>query len=650
MSKTIVIGAGIAGIMAARTLRDAGHVVTVLEARSRIGGRTHTNHDLSNPVDLGASWIHGSEGNLLTRIARRLNMRFAPTDFLNRSITAVRAYDENGTPLDQTKYAEGLQSGLGALYNYSGSILYERPKGATSFKDVYKYGLPKPKFRLRATQLGYKYQTLISTEYVSSTDWDKLDWSLNGSYIKLPGPDQLLYEDGFNTITDHLAEGLDIVRTATVEKVIQEADRIAVVTKNYTFYCDQVVIAVPLGVLKANKIQFEPPLPEEKQGAIARIGYGDYEKLVMEFDKFYWPKTAQRFNYLSKGEPSLFNAWLNIGHYTNRPVIVAYHAGRRARKINTWDDDTFITEAVAVMQKLFGDNGYGEIPRPKNYVRTDWQNDPYSLGSYSFNQVGQQAGDRETLAKNIDNKLYFAGEATHPHMYATVHGAYETGVKVGRKIIANSPEPEGSIRYTTLKHEHSARAAALLALCFPTMLPDGVYHQDDLEYIAETFPEGTIVALDGDKVVGLGIGVFVDLDFDNMPDTETEVTYPNQKTYHDPDGQYYYGADFCVHPNYRRRGIGSQIYIRRKAVVTANNRKGFAAAAVLPGYAEHKATMDAHTYVDKVIAGELFDSTLSMQLKNGFRVKKVIHDFYDYEKSDNWSALILWNNEGYVAA
>ena len=99
MAKIIVIGAGMAGISAGRTLQDAGQDVTLLEARARVGGRTHTDRSLGNHVDLGASWIHGFDGNPMTPFAKKLNIDTGYTDFLNRSETAVSAYHEDGTPL-----------------------------------------------------------------------------------------------------------------------------------------------------------------------------------------------------------------------------------------------------------------------------------------------------------------------------------------------------------------------------------------------------------------------------------------------------------------------------------------------------------------------------------------------------------------------
>lgn len=200
------------------------------------------------------------------------------------------------------------------------------------------------------------------------------------------------------------------------------------------------------------------------------------------------------------------------------------------------------------------------------------------------------------------------------------------------------------ITYTTITHQLAPAVAELVDLCFPDMPAIDKYSQEDLEEMAEVFPEGTIIALAGEKVVGMGTGIFVDIDFNNLPETENQLLEVDGEFAHDPDGGYYYGSDFCVHPGYRGRGIGRGIYDRRKAVITNNNKVGFVAAAVLPGYADYKHNTDIDSYLAKVIAGEIFDPTLSMQMRNGFKVIRPIKDFFVYPKSDNWAALILWKN------
>ena len=166
--------------------------------------------------------------------------------------------------------------------------------------------------------------------------------------------------------------------------------------------------------------------------------------------------------------------------------------------------------------------------------------------------------------------------------------------------------------------------------------------------MAEIFPEGTIIALEGDKVIAMSAGSFIDIDLDNLPPRERDLLHDeNGVSTHKPDGEYYYGSDIGVDPAYQGRGIARQLYNRRKALVRRYNKRGFVAAGVLPGYEKHWDEMDIRTYVDKVIAGELHDPTLTVQLRNGFEVRALIKDFFIFPRSRNWSTLIVWDNPDY---
>ena len=201
------------------------------------------------------------------------------------------------------------------------------------------------------------------------------------------------------------------------------------------------------------------------------------------------------------------------------------------------------------------------------------------------------------------------------------------------------------IRYTPITYELCKPVAQLLELCFPDMPEEDQYSAEELEGMVELFPMGTPIVLDGERPIGMGTGIFTDLDFDNMPATENELLYDEDDVCrHNPDGAYYFGSDIAVHPDYRGRGIARQIYNWRKQQVIDHNKRGFAAAAVLPGYADHRGKLTIHDYVAKVVAKELFDPTLSVQLRNGFRVVKLLHEFFVFPRSDNWSALIVWDN------
>ncbi len=204
------------------------------------------------------------------------------------------------------------------------------------------------------------------------------------------------------------------------------------------------------------------------------------------------------------------------------------------------------------------------------------------------------------------------------------------------------------ILYVPIQLEHVHGVKRVLDRCFPDRTPTEQYSIEELEELAEIFPEGTIIALDGDKVVAMSAGSFVDLDFDNLPPRERDLLHDKDGiSTHTPDGEYYYGSDIGVDPAYRGRGIARQLYNHRKALVRRYNKRGFVAAGVLPGYEKHWDEIDIRTYVDKVIAGELFDPTLTVQLRNGFEVRALIKDFFIFPRSRNWSTLIVWDNPDY---
>ena len=117
-------------------------------------------------------------------------------------------------------------------------------------------------------------------------------------------------------------------------------------------------------------------------------------------------------------------------------------------------------------------------------------------------------------------------------------------------------------------------------------------------------------------------------------------TYAN----HDPNGDWYYGGDISVHPDYRGRGVGKMLYEARKKLVRERGLRGIVAGGVLPGYAAHKGELSVPEYVGKVVAGELSDPTLSFQLKNGFEVRGLLEGYLEDEASDHWATLIVWEN------
>ena len=205
------------------------------------------------------------------------------------------------------------------------------------------------------------------------------------------------------------------------------------------------------------------------------------------------------------------------------------------------------------------------------------------------------------------------------------------------------------LRVVNLTPDLAEQCAALELAAFPSADPSELISEEDMLAYAEVFPEGFFVILDGDQVVGQGAGIFLDFDFDHPQHTILGITGENQCRNHDPDGDWYYGTDIVVHPDHRRRGIGRRLYELRKDLVRRNNKNGIIAGGYLANFKNHKHEMTAADYVAAVVAGDLYDSTLTFQLGNGFEVRGVLENYLEDEENDGWAALIVWENEEVAA-
>ncbi len=204
-----------------------------------------------------------------------------------------------------------------------------------------------------------------------------------------------------------------------------------------------------------------------------------------------------------------------------------------------------------------------------------------------------------------------------------------------------------NVKIVNIQPEHAPQLRQLQLLCFPTVPPDELFHEEDFLEMADTFPGGTFVALGREDtredIVGLGAGIYVDIDLAHPPHSLAEILDKG----HDPAAPWYYGTDISVHPEWRGRGIGHLLYDARKAVVRRDNRRGIVAGGFIPGFANYKETMGVAEYVKKVVAGELYDPTLSFQLRHGFRVHGIIPNYMTVGNSDNFATHIVWKNPAY---
>lgn len=207
------------------------------------------------------------------------------------------------------------------------------------------------------------------------------------------------------------------------------------------------------------------------------------------------------------------------------------------------------------------------------------------------------------------------------------------------------------LQYVRITAAMCEELAALELASFPTADPDDLYDADELEILFREFPEGSVVGFDGsqrDVPAAAGLGIRVDFDFDHPQHNLTEmVEESDSESGDDPNGSWYYGTDIVVRPEYRRRGIGTELYDLRKQICRELNLRGIVAGGVIPGYADHKHELTADEYIVEVRAGRLYDPTLTFQLENGFEAPCALADYISDPAVDNWASLIVWHNAEY---
>lgn len=211
--------------------------------------------------------------------------------------------------------------------------------------------------------------------------------------------------------------------------------------------------------------------------------------------------------------------------------------------------------------------------------------------------------------------------------------------------------PTSGLQYVRIQKHMCKELERLELEAFPTAAPDDLYNEAELLALFEDFPEGSCIGFDGperDEPVAVGLGVRTYFDFDN-PQHNLKEFFEDAPTESgdDPNGPWYYGTDIVVRPDYRRRGIGKELYDLRKQICVDLNLAGIVAGGVIPGFADHKDVMTADEYVEKVKAGELYDRTLTFQLENGFDAPCALHNYMADPEVDDAAALIVWTNTAY---
>ena len=401
----IVVGAGTAGLSAAKRLTEAGLETLVLEAGDHVGGRCVTDASaFSVPFDRGASWLHSAPINPLARLAEergetlhKTPWRWAWAHDRGRSLTSAELADYNA-----------YQGEMWDHVNAAGAGGRDRPVidalPASPHKPMAKHWV--------AQMLGGDAERASCADVRQYADAEG-DWLVAG---------------GLGAFIRRLHDGVNVRLSAPVTKIDYAGAGVRVATPAGTVAASHLVLTVSTGVLAAGTIEFFPPLPERKRRAVEMLPNGLLNKIGLEFDPDWNEARQGQVADYASGDGEFCTILFG---FFDTPLAVGFLAGDFAAEVEQAGEGAATDYCLEALTAVFG----GDVgKRVRRTAETAWRGDPLTRGSYSFASVGG-APARAILAEPLAGRIFFAGEATSTTAYSTVHGAYESGVAAAEAII-----------------------------------------------------------------------------------------------------------------------------------------------------------------------------------------------------------------------
>ena len=403
--EVIVVGAGMAGLAAARTLMLSGVQVAVLEARDRIGGRAYTESTTFGlPYDHGCTFIHSADENPIARLATNLGHELVGEgDYwlvVDGRDASIADYDELGGILDRIDQAI-TKAGKAGRDVPASTVIDENGKWA-----------PLAGALIGDISAGVPLEGLSTADYAA----------------QYGRGDDALVAAGLGAIVAEYGEQVAVQLGTPVDRISWGANQVSVTTARGTLNARVVIVTVSTGVLGGQAIRFTPELPDWKQAAIERLPMGVLNKVALQFDRpFPDADDNTSVNYpVEAGEAISF-----LINPFGAPMAVGFVGGETARELEGQEQSAVVDLIREQLASMFGS------AVNKHFVKghaTAWGQDPYSLGAYAAAKPGYHRMRRE-LRRTVEGRLYFAGEATHNEWAGQVPGAYLSGVRAARDYL-----------------------------------------------------------------------------------------------------------------------------------------------------------------------------------------------------------------------
>ncbi|KAI5636662.1 flavin containing amine oxidoreductase domain-containing protein [Phthorimaea operculella] len=444
---TIVVGLGAAGAVAASTLARAGKKVLALEAQDRIGGRVDTVPFGDGIVEVGAEWIHGTEGSFVYKTGIENNIDILPQDI------EIQTKQSDGKEVDGN-LAELLN--IEEFFETGDDPGYPMPVSEVITERL----MENPDVAKDTTLMGeiLRYIALMIENVTAAYSWT--DLNAHSPSQSLGGHQHMSwhrngYETFFKLVLNESEgglPGLDIKLSTVVTKIEwpkEDGEKVSVTTKDGTVYkADNVIVTVSLGVLKERyENLFSPSLPKEKVTAIEKLQMGVIAKTIISFEETWRPEKSFYTGLFWKDEdlksiPSE-DYWTTMFTAASSPMgstntVTLWTVGDVAKQVEVMPDELLKEKALSILRRFFG----ADVPEPTGILRTAWQSNEFTRGAYTYDSmtasdVPTAREDLGTPVKDASGKLrvLFAGEAVHPSQFSTVHGAAETGLKAAQSIL-----------------------------------------------------------------------------------------------------------------------------------------------------------------------------------------------------------------------